>query len=473
MSLAPRRSLRRRLVVFGAILPTALFALAVLVTGAIFSRLERAGIDDAMRTQAAVEAVSLFDSPDGLPHVHLGRSPLGDEVDGVASAVALYGEGGERLAEHPVGHPSFPARLAPEHARDEGPRDARDPRGSPIRVLTRVVRDPDGRRVTLWLGHDLGHHEATIRAYYESAALVVGLVALALLVLQLTLAARLHRRLATLVEHMERLREGDLDAELPPDPSEDELGALRATIADATLKLRAARRTQERLVSDAAHELRTPLATMKAAIGVTLRRERSAAELREALENVHEEVDRLASLSSALLDLAALRAQAQERADVDLSALVDKAATSARGAAELKGVTIEVTRPSRLALRGSARELRQAVDNLLANAIAHTPKGSRVRVALEPRGASARLVVRDEGPGIPETERELVFEPFHRSPAADASSNLRGKGLGLAIVRDVATRHGGRAWILDEPGGAAVAVELEVRDPSEHETSRP
>lgn len=457
-------SLRARLVVFGAILPALLLGAAVLVAGAIFERLLLRGLDEAMRTQAAVEAVSLFDTPDGSPHVHLGSSPLGEEVDGVVSAIALYDERGARVAEHPAGHPGFPRTFLPSEARSEGPSEGTDARGNRIRLLTRVVRDPAGRPVLIWLGHDLAHHRATLLAYYESAAVVVGLVAVVLLALQLLQAARIHRRLGALVGHMSRLREGDLDAPLPPDPSRDELGALREAIADATEQLRVARRARERLVSDAAHELRTPLATMKAAIDVALRRERTSEELRETLAHVREEVDRLAQLSSALLDLAALRAREPERAELDLVEIVEKAVHGARGAAEAREVTLEVVGADELSARGSPREIRQALDNLLANAIAHTPVGSRIVVTLEQAAHRARVVVRDEGEGIPEEERGLVFEPFHRGSSRDRGAHPHGQGLGLAIVRDVAVRHGGRAYVVDEARpGATIVFELATK----------
>jgi signal transduction histidine kinase len=456
-------SLRARLVLFGAVLPTLILAASVALVGAIFERILLAGVDEAMRTQAAVEAVSLFDAPDARPHVHLGRSPLGDEVGELVSAIAVYDASGARVAEHPEAHAGFPARFTPEEGRRDVPHTSHDARGAEIRLHTVHVRGPDGRPYVVWLGHDLAHHTAVLAAYRQSGTLVVGLVALVLFALQLAHASRLHRRLGALVAHMERLREGDLDAALPEDRGADELGALRSAIADATEKLRAARRGQERLVSDAAHELRTPLATMKAAIEVTLRRDRSAPELRETLEHVREEVDRLTSLSSALLDLASLRAREPERVDFDLVETAQKALVGARGAAEASEVTLAADLPDTLGLRGSPREVRQALDNLLANALAHTPRGSTITLSIARRGARARVVVRDAGSGIPAPERELVFEPFHRGASRDASKHPRGQGLGLAIVRDVAVRHGGAAYVLDEAGpGAAIAFELAV-----------
>lgn len=455
-------SLRARLVMFGAVLPTAILAASVVLVGAIFERILLAGVDEAMRTQAAVEAVSLFDAPDGRPHVHLDRSPIGAEAGELVSAIAIYDASGNRVAAHPASHPGFPARFLPDEALSDGPRSGRDARGSDVRVHTVRVRGPDGTPYALWLGHDLGHHTAVLTAYFQSAALVVGLVAVVLLVIQWTHASRLHRRVAVLVEHMARLREGDLDAALPVDRSSDEIGVLRAAIADATEKLRQARRNQERLVSDAAHELRTPLATMKAAIEVTLRRERSAVELRDALEHVRGEVDRLTSLSSDLLDLASLRVREPEHVRFDLVETVRRAIASASGAAEAAGATLSEDLPDApLHVRGSPREIRQALDNLLANALAHAPSGSRVAVLLHGNGRFARIVVRDEGDGIPATERERVFEPFYRSSGRGAARHARGQGLGLAIVRDVALRHGGAAYVVDEPGpGAAIAFEI-------------
>jgi signal transduction histidine kinase len=455
-------SLRAQLVIFGALVPTALLVLAVVVTGQLFERSMMDAVDEAIATQAAVEAVSLFDGPEGpRPHVHLGISPLGASVDGVASDIAVYDEAGVRVASHPSDERG-PATLRPDDAGGETPGTpvTRTRDGRAFRELSLVVRSPTGARYAVWLGHDLSSHAATLAAFRQSAFLAIAITGLVLLALQLFATGRLHRRVAALVGHVASLRDGEAPRALPDDGSPDELGVLRKAIAEAAEKVHLARLAQERLVADAAHELRTPLATMRASIEVTLRRERSKEDLREVLEELREEVDRLSALATTLLDLAALRARDAERLDFDLAPLVQQAIAAAEGAAEARGVALALDAPARCEMRGSPREVRQAVDNLLVNALAHAPAGTEVGVQVRVEGGRARVLVRDRGPGVPEGARDAIFEPFHRVQPLDADASP-GAGLGLAIVRDVARRHGGRAFVDATVGpGAAIGFEI-------------
>lgn len=447
-------SLRTRLVAMGAVLPALLLVAAILVTGALFSRRLLDAVDEGMRTQAAVEAVSMFDGLEPTPHVHLVRSPIADVASRSASAIAVYDRDGHRVAEHPSAD-LVPARVEPvayttPRFATESAADGRR------RVLTFAVRSPAGTDYTVWLGHSLASHDEALSLFYGAAFSVIALVAAFLFGVQLIHARRLHERIERLVTHMNRLRAGDLDTPSPPDTGDDEIGLLHRSASDATDRLRAARRAQERLVADAAHELRTPLATMRAAIDVTLRRERDAEELRDSLTQVRGEVDRLTQLSKALLELAALRATEPEHAIVDLGDVARESIEHVRPIAEARGLELRLHVEGESAARGSARELRQAVDNLVSNALAHAPDGSVVSLSLRSSETTVRLVVSDRGPGVAVDERDAIFEPFHRGRARREG----GTGLGLAIVRDIATRHGGQAFVDDvtgdTPTGAAI-----------------
>ena len=101
--------------------------------------------------------------------------------------------------------------------------------------------------------------------------------------------------------------------------------------------------------------------------------------------------------------------------------------------------------------------IRQALDNLLANAIRHSPAGKPVAVELDRDGGVARIAVKDVGPGIPEEERERVFQPFHRS-----GGHAGAAGLGLAIVREIARGHGGRVYVGSGRPGAELVLELPI-----------
>jgi signal transduction histidine kinase len=452
-------TLKTRLLLFGALLPSVILAATVAFIGVLFERTLIEGVDEAMRTQAAVESVSLFDGPTastGVPHVHLNRSLLATQVVDVASSIAIYDAGGVRVAQYPDDYDGYPTTLRASGLQRTRPHDAIDTQGRAIRVHVLGVASPTGATYTLWLGHDLRHHQRTLHAYYQSGVIVTLLVALVLFLLQWAHATRIHRRIQNLVAHMQRLRAGDFSSVIARDDAHDEIATLRRAILDATRELHAAKRTQERLVSEAAHELRTPLATMRAAVDVTLRRERSTDELREALKHVREEVDRLTELSGALLDLAALRGREQERVDFDVFEIISKSVYGASGAAESNHVRVELGEMSRCSITGSPREVRQALDNLLANAVAYAPPESLVRVSVSSTRERVRVTVENDGEGIPESQRELIFEPFHRGPR----SHEGGQGLGLAIVRDIALRHGGNAFVVPSTRGVQIAFEL-------------
>jgi len=189
---------------------------------------------------------------------------------------------------------------------------------------------------------------------------------------------------------------------------------------------------------------------MRMEIDVTLRRPRSEDELIEALTRVRAEVDRLGALASKLLDMASLRRADWERVPVDAAELVRAAIDGHRAPAERRGVTLHVHGPEQVALRANPGPLRQAVDNLLANAIKFSPPGAVVEVTLRPGESALTISVEDRGPGVPASEREAIFAPFHR-----LQRGSDGAGLGLAIVREVAEAHGGRAFVTAREGGGA------------------
>lgn len=470
-----------KLWLLGALLPALGTVSALLVAGGWFRSHQEAALDRALLAQAAVESVSLFDGPGGRVHLHMSTSPLVDSVRPFAPSGDLFGPDGALVVSYP---PRPPSRLPTDGSPGErllpatpgaAPRltTHREPDGQRRRDLTVTVVAPAGGLYTLRLCASLSQLDASARAFYR-VTLSLGLVfALFLIVLQTLQARRLRARLQRLGQHMAALREGDFDRALPPDAARDELAELHEVIAEATAKLRAARAGEKRLIADAAHELRTPLTLMRTSIDLALRRERPPAELREALAETRREVDRLTSLCQSLLDLNAVGQGAWDRTLTDLPALVGEAVLAARAEAEARGLLIQLVVPS----EGSAPALlqesavRQAVDNLLSNALKFAPRGSTVEVRVDSASAagrprSFRVSVQDRGPGVPPAHRETIFAPFRQLPPAQAAAShpagpTAGHGLGLAIAREVAQRHGGRLS-LDETvtTGARFLLEL-------------
>jgi signal transduction histidine kinase len=237
-------------------------------------------------------------------------------------------------------------------------------------------------------------------------------------------------------------------------------------VEEATRRLEEARHAQDRLIAEAAHELRTPLGLMRTEVDLALRRHRDPDELRHALEEVRREVDRLARLSSRLLDLAAVGRGTWDRAPGDLAEVARESVEAARGLAEEKGILVHLDAPVPVALSFHDGGMRQAIDNLISNAVKYSPRGGEVRVAVERLGPMARVSVSDQGPGIPFEERERVFEPFHRGENGSPEPGLKGgAGLGLSIVRAIAQHHGGRAFVAGGAKGAEVVLEIPVEAP--------
>ena len=136
-------------------------------------------------------------------------------------------------------------------------------------------------------------------------------------------------------------------------------------------------------------------------------------------------------------------------------ALAREAVAAAKAEGEARGLVLRLVAPPSAMASVDAGSIRQALDNLLSNALRFAPVGSEVTVTVETRGAGVALSVADTGPGIPAGEREAVFEPFHQ-----ATGERRGAGLGLTIVREAARQHGGRAFVADSPRGTTVTIEL-------------
>ena len=237
-------------------------------------------------------------------------------------------------------------------------------------------------------------------------------------------------------------------------------GGRLAIIRDITAEraLERQRREMQRLVS---HELKTPLASI-AGFGETLERYRlSGDELGRVASLIRSEAVRLQEMVTVFLDLERLGAGHWEGAaeTVDLQALVNARLDVLEAAARARGVAIGRTTGTRCRVSGVAVLFERVVDNLVGNAITYTGEGDTVEVELQRVDDRVLLTVRDHGPGIPADARERIFDRFYRVPGSGAP----GSGLGLALVREVVTWHGGCIRVDSEEGaGSAFTADLPV-----------
>jgi two-component system OmpR family sensor kinase len=204
--------------------------------------------------------------------------------------------------------------------------------------------------------------------------------------------------------------------------------------------------TESRLrqfLADASHELRTPLTSIRGYAELFRRgADQRPADLAKAMRAIEDEAIRMGELVEDLLLLARLDdARPLDRNAVALDDLVESAIEAARAVEPNRLLQFEfAARP--IVVTGDGHRLRQAIDNLLANVRQHTPPGAPAFVSLRAASGRVILTVEDTGPGIPEAERERIFDRFFR-PDAPRDRRLGGAGLGLAIVRSIVTAHGG------------------------------
>jgi signal transduction histidine kinase len=288
---------------------------------------------------------------------------------------------------------------------------------------------PDGRRVVV-------HWWRPRRPF--GVLVAVGLLAVAIAVGAYPVVRRITRRLERLQRRVEALGAGDLTARVAVE-GRDEVANLARSFNHAADRIQRLVNAQRTMLASASHELRSPLARIRMAIELLASTDRP-----ELRARVAQDIAELDALISELL--LASRLDALERLerteDVDLLALL--AEEGARTGAEVSGEAV--------CIQGDARLLRRLMRNLLENAQRYAA-GSSIEasvVLLTPTGACLRVA--DRGPGVPEPERERIFEPFYR-PTGLREHSDGGVGLGLALVRQIARHHGGDVRCLPRAGG--------------------
>ena len=244
------------------------------------------------------------------------------------------------------------------------------------------------------------------------------------------------------------------------------LGATGALLATGAQRARRLARQQMEFVAGVTHELNTPLAAIRSAgqnlaDGIVT----DPAQVRRYGGLIEKEGGRLTALVAQVLDFAGIDSanRAYVAEPLSVARLVDEVLRDHRLALEQAGMTVERdVAPGLPEIRGDAAALRRALANLVANAVKFAAAGQwvAVRASARPDGQAVVLRVEDRGPGIPRDERERVFEPFYRGPAAERNATP-GSGLGLSVVRHVVRAHGGSVHVEGrEGGGTAVVVEL-------------
>ncbi|MDQ6783101.1 MAG: HAMP domain-containing histidine kinase [Actinomycetota bacterium] len=313
-----------------------------------------------------------------------------------------------------------------------------------------------GRPVTVFTAVSLEATDAAVQTVI--VGLAVGLPFLLLLVAATTwvIVGRALRPIEAIRAEVSEISDHDLHRRVPHPAVDDEVGRLARTMNSMLDRLETSSEQQRRFVADASHELRSPLAAIRTELEVGLARGASTDWPATAGEILLDEA-RMERLVTSLLALARLEADPRPPTTepVDLGTIVAEDA-GARDSSGAVTVRTEVTAGVHALI--SAFQARQIVANLVDNALRHARH--EVVVTVERGGdGMARLVVADDGPGIPPADREVVFERFTRLDES-RSHDAGGAGLGLAIVRDIVVRHQGKVDFTDGAVGARIVVAL-------------
>ena len=409
--------------------------------------------------------------------VRLGRNPntgeaFGDNVDaifdvflsrnvpGEGEAVFTFLDG--RPYRSTVGNPRS-ARLEAELARlsrvERATRGEVETARGPVRFLAVPVEVGRERRGTFVITGDLGQEQAEIADTMRIAAIVSVIVLLAACLLAWIVAGRVLAPLRGLTDTARAISESDLTRRIAVQGS-DEIAELARTFNAMLDRLEAAFASQRAFVSDAGHELRTPITIIRGHLELL---GDDPQERADTVALVTDELDRMARFVEDLLTLAkAERTDFLRVEDLDLDVLSEELLAKA---AALGPRAWRLERVGAGRLTADRQRLTQAVMNLASNAVQHTDEGDPVVLGSEFSGGHARLWVRDAGPGVAPEDRERIFERFARAGGRPRQSE--GAGLGLAIVRAIAEAHGGRVELDSRQAGPGAGSTFTIVIPTE------
>ncbi len=276
------------------------------------------------------------------------------------------------------------------------------------------------------------------------------------LVLSLVLSVALTRKIGELLTAIRKVREGAYShrAEIR---GRDEIAQIGEEFNSLTDRLQTTENARRRFVSDASHELKTPLAAIRLLTDSILQTENiDPATTREFVSDIGREAERLSRITEDLLRLTRLDSSVLDAAAVvDVEEVARQVLRMMALVAQEKNVTLEERMESGCTVLSSKDELHQVVYNLVDNAVKYTPAGGQVSVTLRREGGTVLLAVADNGAGIPETDLPRIFERFYRVDKA-RSRAAGGTGLGLSIVSDTVKRRGGTVEAANRPSGGAV-----------------
>jgi signal transduction histidine kinase len=489
----PRPSRRLRAAVASASLRVRVMAVAaflVTITSVVMGSLGTALLhgyllgraDQQLRDFAAVASRNLAA---GTPRLPRGRQPGQPSQPFQFLIETISADGRGSVTEAPLHHAALP-RIAPSRlrrAQEPFTAPAAGDPGHSWRVLVQAL--PGGRHAII--AFSLDNLNSTVTRL-EIADAVAGAVAIVLLAgIGLPLVRISLSPLAKIGDTAAAIAAGDLSRRIDHPPHSTEVGRLAESLNTMLARIEAAYRARaegearaldsedrmRRFVADASHELRTPLTSVRGLAEFSLQQgtDASPAELLRLMTLVHTEATRMGRLVEDLLLLAQFdEDRPLDRHPVDLSSIAARAVLAGRQSQPGRPISLHAEAP--VIVDGDAERLRQVADNLIGNALQHTPLDSAITVTVQGQAGQAQLTVADHGPGLTAGQASRVFERFYRTDRARSRAR-GGTGLGLSIAATLTAAHDGTITVDTEPGrGAAFQVSLPLALVASEKTGR-
>lgn len=337
--------------------------------------------------------------------------------------------------------------------------EARGPNDDPVRhpVRAKVLLLPDGYR--LLVGMDVSQQGRFIETFRKATLWGIGLTTLIGVLAGTWLSRRLTHRVQGAAQTCDAIVGGDLSRRLPVTGSRDEFDALAQAVNYMVDRLAEKTQVLRATFDSAAHDLRAPLYRLRGRLEDAARSSTADEGVRASVEASLQELEHVQRTLSTLLQIAQAESaiSVANSATVDLAELARDLGDLYEPAARDRELELTVKAQPGCTVRGNRQLLAQVLTNLVENSLKYVPSGGRIEIKAEPLGEGSRLSVADTGPGIPESERVHVLEPFIRLPSATATA---GTGLGLSLVAAIARLHHAQLTLEDNHPGLRVVLDF-------------
>jgi signal transduction histidine kinase len=333
---------------------------------------------------------------------------------------------------------------------------------TPMRFLIKPTWTDDKLTEVLLVAHPIEAIQKSLNSLMSTLAFIFIIFILPVILGAIVFTQKIIKPISSVIQNMDDITTENLEMRLPNPKSNDEIEKLTLTFNNLLDRLHQSFKRERQFIEDIAHELKTPIATLKGGIELTLSKDRSNTEYKRTLKETLIDTDRISKLVSNLLDLAwvGMSQNTLNNKQFNLSEVTNDLAQIALKLGLQKNIMVNIDIDKNIKIYGDESKISRAILNLIDNAIKYTSSNKNVLISLKQLKRTIILTIRDEGVGISKSDLEHVFERFYRG---SKTAKTLGSGLGLAIAEGIIKTHNGDIKIVSKIGkGTIVKVILPI-----------